>query len=168
MPITRECRSLVGQLNLDRYKQVCIRTLHPTSKDTETGRECHDGRDNDGDGAVDCADSDCANNRHCRNSGGGGKVKCTSDATLPVILECSTWSKEAMADGKLTVSDGFCSSSCKNQLQPLWAHCQNPPKLVSLHIAINMYSQMGAGPGNPEVLNARLCCVRVKTAAPPR
>ncbi|OGQ00499.1 MAG: hypothetical protein A2Z40_05100 [Deltaproteobacteria bacterium RBG_19FT_COMBO_60_16] len=31
-----------------------------------TGKTCSDGKDNDGDGLVDCADPDCAGNRSCR------------------------------------------------------------------------------------------------------
>lgn len=43
---------------------------------TETGRECHDGIDNDHDGQIDCQDSDCLKNknfrRRCQVRAGGG------------------------------------------------------------------------------------------------
>lgn len=43
--------------------------------DKETGRECFDGKDNDGDGKKDCDDPDCLKNRrirqYCQRKGGG-------------------------------------------------------------------------------------------------
>ena len=42
---------------------------------TETGRECHDGKDNDGDGRFDCEDPDCQKQDVCRNAEYGMK-KC--------------------------------------------------------------------------------------------
>ncbi len=43
----------------------------PQDPNTETGRECRDGLDNDGDGTIDCDDSDCATMMMCRMAGGG-------------------------------------------------------------------------------------------------
>ena len=37
----------------------------------ETGRQCSDRLDNDGDGLADCADPDCATDRRCANANGG-------------------------------------------------------------------------------------------------
>jgi len=45
--------------------------MPPEDPSTETGHECHDGQDNDGDGTVDCDDSDCAAMMMCRMAGGG-------------------------------------------------------------------------------------------------
>ena len=38
---------------------------------TESGRECRDGLDNDNDGTADCDDPDCASGRMCGGGGGG-------------------------------------------------------------------------------------------------
>ena len=45
----------------------------PDSPDTETGRECGDGQDNDGDGTSDCDDPDCATAPPCMQGGRGGR-----------------------------------------------------------------------------------------------
>jgi hypothetical protein len=46
-PIERRCRIMFNKLNLDAFTADCRQALHPHSKDTETGRECRDGKDND-------------------------------------------------------------------------------------------------------------------------
>jgi hypothetical protein len=38
----------------------------PGINETESCHECHDGFDNDGDGAMDCADGDCVNHPFCQ------------------------------------------------------------------------------------------------------
>jgi hypothetical protein len=43
----------------------------PPPPATETGRQCSDRLDNDGDGLADCADPDCATDRRCANGNAG-------------------------------------------------------------------------------------------------
>ena len=60
---------------MELTRTVVVRT-EPKVKDVaprvrrekEKGRTCSDGKDNDGDGLVDCADiDDCSRNRACRS-----------------------------------------------------------------------------------------------------
>ena len=65
-----------------------------------TERKCSDGRDNDGDGAVDGDDSDCSSKDVCSGGGGGGgdaivfpaalDVQWDSSAGTNVIVEAGT------------------------------------------------------------------------------
>jgi len=66
MPIERRCKIMFNKLKLDEFTKDCRETLHPQSEDTETGRECRDGKDNDHDGKADCQDPDCKHTRHCK------------------------------------------------------------------------------------------------------
>jgi hypothetical protein len=52
---------------------TCDHTAIPDCNPS-TVEDCHDGIDNDGNGAVDCADAACANDPGCQN--GGGKEIC--------------------------------------------------------------------------------------------
>ena len=107
LPISRECKTLIKANNMQPFTKICVATLHPSSVDTETGRECHDGKDNDGDGRFDCQDKDCAHFRGCRRQNAQhSHTKCASARILPTILACAQWSRKAEADGKITVSEG--------------------------------------------------------------
>jgi hypothetical protein len=126
LPISRECKTLIKTNHMQAFTKICVATLHPSSVDTETGRECHDGKDNDGDGRFDCQDKDCAHFRGCRRQNAQlSHTKCASARILPTILACAQWSRKAEADGKITVSDGFCTSSCHGRLAPLWGQCKD-------------------------------------------
>jgi len=67
--------------------------------ETRTETDCGDGMDNDDDGLVDCADSDCA----------GGPV-CT-----PVCGDGVVAGSEACDDGNNTDGDG-CSATCEEEV----------------------------------------------------
>lgn len=126
LPLTRECKTLITQNHMQAFTKICVNTLHPNSGDTETGRECHDGKDNDGDGRYDCQDKDCAHFRGCRRQNANHlHTVCTATRMLPTILSCAAWTKKAEQDGKITVSDGFCTSSCHGRLAPVWAQCEH-------------------------------------------
>lgn len=45
--------------------------MHAQDPNTESGRECRDQIDNDGDGTMDCEDPDCAATRMCTGGAGG-------------------------------------------------------------------------------------------------
>ena len=49
---------------------ACLNYHNNNHKRRETGRECFDGKDNDGDGLKDCEDSDCRIYGRCRHVGG--------------------------------------------------------------------------------------------------
>ena len=78
---------------------------------TESGRECMDGLDNDGDGTMDCADSDCAAMRQCANGGapsppGGGTRpgQTPDDPNTESGRECM----DGLDNAKRRSSDGCC------------------------------------------------------------
>ncbi len=129
LPLQRECRSLMGPYQV--LGQACRLTERGGSVDrndpnTETGRECADGIDNDNDGSVDCADPDCASNLRACGQQGSTLIptpSCDTTALYGTLMECSTWSVTASADGVIDESDGFCTSSCYTQLQPIQASC---------------------------------------------
>jgi|EP01043_Picozoa_sp_COSAG02_P014477 hypothetical protein len=127
LPLERECRSLMGPYQA--LGRTCINTERGQSADrfddpnTETGRECHDGIDNDNDGSADCDDPDCASNMRACGRPGGSQASCDTTALYGTLMECSTWSATALADGVIDESDGFCTSSCYTQLSPIQASC---------------------------------------------
>jgi hypothetical protein len=133
LPLVRECQTLMGAYQ--GLGQTCRETERGGSRDvtddptTETGRECHDGIDNDGDGQLDCDDPDCASNmRACgqgNTQGGRGGPSCDTTALYGTLMECTQWSATAMADGVLDVSDGFCTSTCYTQLAPIQTSCRS-------------------------------------------
>ena len=58
-------------------KRECLRignprcmATHDANSKREVGRQCFDGKDNDGDGKADCDDSDCRFYGRCRHKGG--------------------------------------------------------------------------------------------------
>lgn len=69
-----KCHSAAGCklalcLKNKRFKAKCDKAAH-----TETGKECRDGKDNDGDGKTDCQDSDCLKTA-------GMKKRCATHAS---------------------------------------------------------------------------------------
>lgn len=127
LPLQRECQRLMTPYAA--LATACRQTERGGSRDrlddpnTETGRECVDGIDNDNDGTADCDDPDCANMRPCRGGGGGGGANCDTTALYGTLMECTQWSTVAMADGVIDESDGFCTSTCYTQLAPLQQQC---------------------------------------------
>ena len=75
----------------------------PEDPNTESGRECRDGQDNDGDGIADCADPDCAASRMCGGGGTGG-TGGTRPAQTPE--DPNTESGRECRDGQDNDSDG--------------------------------------------------------------
>ena len=61
MCTTRECLRIGSPRCMARQN---------TNNKREVGRQCFDGKDNDGDGKSDCDDSDCRFYGHCRHKGG--------------------------------------------------------------------------------------------------
>ena len=116
LPLSRECADLMNPYQA--FAQTCRATERGGSHDwtddpnTESGRECHDGVDNDGDGQSDCDDPDCATARGCQQGGRGGNTMMNCDTTglYGALLECTQWSTIALADGTIDESDGFCTS----------------------------------------------------------
>ncbi len=53
--------------------------------------DCHDGVDNDGDGLLDCADTDCANDTICACASGGCSENCNDgiDNDLDGAVDCA-------------------------------------------------------------------------------
>ncbi len=49
----------------------------------EWGAECSDGKDNDGDGLIDCADPDCAGLPLCATAVDGGRDRAVADRSIP-------------------------------------------------------------------------------------
>jgi hypothetical protein len=99
---------------------ACMQTLHPESDSTETGRECSDGTDNDGDGTSDCDDVDCCYTRECMfpmpsgggtPSGGGGGMPPSPPAVSAV---CQAAQSTGSACTSCSTQDEF--QSCANLL----------------------------------------------------
>ena len=78
-------------------------SLPAQDPNTESGRECRDGQDNDGDGTTDCADPDCASSRMCGGGGTGG-TGGTRPAQTPE--DPNTESGRECRDGQDNDSDG--------------------------------------------------------------
>ena len=127
LPLERECGSLIGPYTT--LGRACRQTEIGSSRDTlddpntETGRECHDGIDNDNDGTSDCDDPDCASNLRACGHPGAPQASCDTTALYGTLMECSVWTATALADGVIDTSDGFCTSSCYAQLAPIQAAC---------------------------------------------
>eukprot|EP01047_Picozoa_sp_COSAG01_P037609 COSAG01_NODE_3000_length_6737_cov_23.402079_1_plen_350_part_00 len=56
------------QQTVRAFTNICKDTLHPSANGSETGAECSDGVDNDGDGNIDCNDVDCCYLNTCASS----------------------------------------------------------------------------------------------------
>ena len=65
-------------------------TPTPEDPNTESGRECRDQQDNDGDGKSDCEDPDCAESWLCRAGAGGGsgRSQTPEDPNTESGMEC--------------------------------------------------------------------------------
>jgi len=87
--------------------------LEVTRPDTESGL-CDDGADNDVDGAVDCADGDCASDPACASEicdngldeDGDGKTDCADDDCVSFVL-CTLPDELDCADGFDNDGDGY-------------------------------------------------------------
>jgi len=79
---------------------------------TESGRECRDQQDNDGDGTMDCEDPDCARSPLCRGAQNG------VDCTIRAFAAATSASCPAAPQGK-RVPDS-CPEACAAVITP-WA-----------------------------------------------
>lgn len=85
------------------------RRCSPTdSPGTETGRECGDGQDNDGDGTADCADPDCATAPPCMSGGRGGRP--TDSPGTETGRECGD-GQDNDGDGTADCDDPDCATA---------------------------------------------------------
>ncbi len=79
---------------------------------TESGRECRDGVDNDGDGTMDCEDPDCAELLICTMAGGGARPRPgmpTDDPNTETGRECMD-GLDNDADGTVDCADPDCAA----------------------------------------------------------
>ena len=87
-------------------------TPTPEDPNTESGRECRDQQDNDGDGTMDCEDPDCARSPLCRGAQNG------VDCTIRAFAAATSASCPAAPQGK-RVPDS-CPEACAAVITP-WA-----------------------------------------------
>ena len=78
------------------------------STETEAPHHCHDGQDNDGDGAADCADPDCASSRMCVSEAAG---HARGDRNTETGGEC-TDGRDNDGDGATDCADPDCGDLC--------------------------------------------------------
>ena len=90
----------------------------PDDPATESRRECRDNIDNDGDGAADCADPDCATMPTCRPAPG-----CDERTTRELLSDgsCSMLTTDLAA---------FCASSCHATLRAYSTQCGERPSIT--------------------------------------
>lgn len=113
MPIYRECASILTSAEYITFTATCQASLAPTSIDTTTPNTGF------GQGAFGGGTTG-------RIPGGfNPRADCSVATTLPTILECSTWTTQALADGIINADDNFCDSSCAASLAPIWTACNN-------------------------------------------
>jgi len=74
----------------------CMARTNANGRNREFGRQCFDGKDNDGDGKADCDDSDCRFYGHCRHKGGKETGKMCFDG------------KDNDKDGSIDCDDSDC------------------------------------------------------------
>jgi len=74
----------------------CIARTNTNGHNREVGRQCFDGKDNDGDGNADCDDSDCSIYGHCRHKSGKETGKMCFDG------------KDNDKDGSIDCDDSDC------------------------------------------------------------
>ena len=86
--------------------------MHAQDPTTESGRECRDQIDNDGDGTMDCEDPDCARSPLCRGAQNG------VDCTIRAFAAATSASCPAAPQGK-RVPDS-CPAACAAVITP-WA-----------------------------------------------
>eukprot|EP01043_Picozoa_sp_COSAG02_P077821 COSAG02_NODE_17228_length_1020_cov_0.855592_1_plen_311_part_01 len=111
MPVYRECASILTSPEFITFTATCQRSLTPTSIDTTTPNTGF------GQGAFGGGTTG-------RLPGGfNPRADCSAATTLPTILECSTWTANALADGVINADDNFCDSSCSASLYPIWTAC---------------------------------------------
>lgn len=128
-------------------------TVSAAQPQPTTELSCTDGIDNDGDGAVDCADSDCTGNAACRPSteisctdgvdnDGDGALDCAdSDCTgnaacLPATEISCTDGIDNDADGALDCADADCAGN---------AACAAPARVIVNEILANEPGSATAG-----------------------
>jgi len=87
-------------------------TPTPEDPNTESGRECRDQQDNDGDGKSDCEDPDCAESWLCRAGAGGGsgRSQTPEDPNTESGMECRD-QQDNDGDGTSDCDDPDCATS---------------------------------------------------------
>ena len=92
---------------------VCV-FAHRDDPGTESGRECGDRQDNDGDGISDCDDPDCATAPNCMRGGRGGRGG-TDDPGTETNRECGD-GQDNDGDGVSDCDDPDCATAppCMN------------------------------------------------------
>jgi hypothetical protein len=105
---------------------IASKTECGTAQDCDSA--CFDGKDNDGDGKVDCNDSDCRGSARCKGStevcddgkdnDGDGLVDCndpdcTDDPSCRGVVEQCDDGKDNDGDGLVDCNDPDCSSDSK-------------------------------------------------------
>jgi hypothetical protein len=127
---TQECK---GSGEFGKWGD-CVGSVLPTAGSPCDGsipdEVCGDGKDNDGDGLVDCADSDCASAEVCTkeqchdgvDNDNDGQVDCADSDCENVDAECIKKKEECSAGGTVYVNNvWYCSLGTTQYGVHLWS-----------------------------------------------